>query len=487
MAPLARPAQAHSSWQSRRGITGTPDQRRLWGGARRGQGGHLQAGAGQDSAGRRGPSGGRGLGDPRLPPTPAHPRVPEELPDALQRPLRTRFLSRFPGDAGNQLRRPSTRTRCGSSVPCIAGGSRRAAGGGARSSTAAGPPAAARPRPPGLWARAPRARRPPAGSPDRLQPARPGLGAGPGGGAGGGAAGGGRRVARVTVTCPARAGPARRLHILGSEEAARAGAAAGSGARSSGGRSRHVAAAALAAPAAAAAASARPPAVLPPSRPAAARAPSSPRPGSCPLGRELLSFFPLSLQRQDPVPGADHRHHGEGGESGREERGREGKGAGGRRRGAARRKRRGRRAARLKRRRTWEMEGARAGGAASAAAGPRRLPAGPGERGARAPAASARRSPPRRPHPASLAFLSASALLARRQALLPFPPALRPAPPGRRCRRGGPPGAPDALPAPRRGGRPPPAPGAASPGAGPAVRAAARESQGVSAPPQDGL
>lgn len=170
-------------------------------------------------------------------------------------------------------------------------------------------------------------------------------------------------------------GARRRLHILGSEEEARAGAAAGSGAQRSGGRRRTRGSSSGSSPAAAAAAaavSARPPAVHPPSLPPRGSPTSllvAPLAASCSL------LFSLILKRRDPAPRTNHRHHGERGECreswgrGRGEPRRPGRKSGGRPQpaggggggsaapGAGT-------AARLKRRRTWEMEGAQQWGTA---------------------------------------------------------------------------------------------------------------------------
>lgn len=165
-------------------------------------------------------------------------------------------------------------------------------------------------------------------------------------------------------------------------------------------------------------------------------------------------------------------------------------GSGGRRRGAARRKRRGLASGEAEktthsgnggsaavgrgRGRERRGDGARTPGGCGQGRGAGRSGAhGRGAAG-KEPAAGgiARCSSPRRPHLASLAFLFPSVRLARRQALLPFPPALRPPLPaavpaavgrpglptrGRPGSAAPSPGGAGAAPAPRRGGRPPPA------------------------------
>lgn len=84
-----------------------------------------------------------------------------------------------------------------------------------------GRPAETRSRPPGTWARAPQAP-----APSCLEPWPVAAGTAPAWGWGWGwgrsQARGRCQVAPVTVTCRAWAGLARRLHILGSEEEARA-------------------------------------------------------------------------------------------------------------------------------------------------------------------------------------------------------------------------------------------------------------------------
>lgn len=105
--------------------------------------------------------------------------------------------------------------------------------------------------------------------------------------------------------------PSRRLHILGSEEEARARAAAGSGARSLGGRRRTRGSGGSSGGSSGGLGPGRQPSSLFP--PAAALVPASrlPRPRS--PGRELLSLL-SSLQPQDPARGPQRSHHGEGGE-----------------------------------------------------------------------------------------------------------------------------------------------------------------------------
>lgn len=105
--------------------------------------------------------------------------------------------------------------------------------------------------------------------------------------------------------------PSRRLHILGSEEEARARAAAGSGARSLGGRRRTRGSGGSSGGSSGGLGPRRQPSSLFP--PAAALVPASrlPRPRS--PGRELLSLL-SSLQPQDPARGPQRSHHGEGGE-----------------------------------------------------------------------------------------------------------------------------------------------------------------------------
>jgi hypothetical protein len=105
--------------------------------------------------------------------------------------------------------------------------------------------------------------------------------------------------------------PSRRLHILGSEEEARARAAAGSGARSLGGRRRTRGSGGSSGGSSGGLGPGRRPSSLFP--PAAALVPASRLPRLRSPGRELLSSL-SSLQQQDPARGPQRRHHGEGGE-----------------------------------------------------------------------------------------------------------------------------------------------------------------------------
>lgn len=193
MGPLVRPAQTPSSRQSGRWITGTPGQRRLWGGHREARGA-----IGRWARGRTPPGGGvlqAGAGSATPDPRPhlGAPLSPRGAPGCPGKGLSARGLCPGSPETRGARFRPSTRTHCGSSVPCKAGRSRRAAGGGARRSTAAEPPlasqsarpAVARPGLPGCGHARPGPGALLPGAPTGCSQCGPGLGAGPGrGGAG---------------------------------------------------------------------------------------------------------------------------------------------------------------------------------------------------------------------------------------------------------------------------------------------------------------
>lgn len=87
---------------------------------------------GRPSAGGHGPGGHWLQSHPTSNPTSARPLVPEELADALKRPLLARFLSRVPGDSGSPVPKtyphPLRTFRALQSRPVMERGGRRGAG-----------------------------------------------------------------------------------------------------------------------------------------------------------------------------------------------------------------------------------------------------------------------------------------------------------------------------------------------------------------------
>ena len=201
--PSARPAQTHSSWG--RGGSRSRGSRTtggIWGGHRETGEAIRRWALGSDCPGRRSPSGGRGLPSHPTPhPYPGAPSVPEERPDTLERPLRARFLSPVRRDSGSPVPKacphPLWTSLVLQSRPVTLGGGRRGTR-AAKPPSPSGPGSRRAPQwrgrgLPGRGHARPRPRRPPAGSPDWPQPARPR----PGGGVWGG--GGARPAAGVRL------------------------------------------------------------------------------------------------------------------------------------------------------------------------------------------------------------------------------------------------------------------------------------------------